>query len=163
MTGLTQKSDNYQRDVKMEYPALLEAGMHNMTLSDLKSVFVEPFDNIERRESLLKRFEVFIARLKDVPIKMEVWIDGSFATKKEHPGDIDLVVVCAQDDVNNLSLEKKLILQELFQDKKTTKLRYECDAYFAIDNMDDKSYWRGLFGFDRNEKPKGIARITVGA
>jgi predicted nucleotidyltransferase len=147
----------------MEYPALLEAGMHNMTILDLKSVFVEPFENIERRENLLIRFEAFITRLKDVPIKMEVWIDGSFATKKEHPGDIDLVVVCSQDEVNKLPLEKQLILKELFEDQKTTKLRYECDAYFVIDNINDKSYWRGLFGFDRNEKPKGIARIKLGA
>lgn len=134
-----------------------------MTLSDLKDVFVDPFENIERRESLLNRFEAFIARLKDVPINMEVWIDGSFATKKEHPGDIDLVVVCAQEEVNKLPIEKQLILKELFEDQKATKLRYECDAYFIIDNMNDKSYWRGLFGFDRNEKPKGIARIMVEA
>ncbi|MEH6652009.1 MAG: hypothetical protein V7707_18460 [Motiliproteus sp.] len=158
-----KKSAANQRDVEMEYPALLEAGMHNMTLSDLKSVFVEPFENVERREKLLNRFEEFIARLKDVPINMEVWIDGSFATKKEHPRDIDLVVVRAQDEVNKLPIEKQLILKELFQDQKTTKLRYECDAYFVIDNMNDKSYWRGLFGFDRNEKPKGIARIKVEA
>jgi len=71
--------------------------------------------------------------------------------------------VCSQDEVNKLPLEKQLILKELFEDQKTTKLRYECDAYFVIDNMNDKSYWRGLFGFDRNEKPKGIARIKVGA
>lgn len=147
----------------MEYPALLEAGMHNMTLSDLKSVFVDPFENVARRENLLNRFEAFITRLKDVPINMEVWIDGSFATKKEHPGDIDLVVVYDPEEVNKLPIEKQLILKELFEDQKTTKLRYECDAYFVIDNMNDKSYWRGLFGFDRNEKPKGIARIMVEA
>jgi hypothetical protein len=47
----------------MEYPALLGAGMHNMTLSELKSVFVDPFENIERRESLLIRFEAFIRQL----------------------------------------------------------------------------------------------------
>lgn len=146
----------------MDYPALLEPGMHNMTLSDLKSVFVDPFENVERREKLLGRFEAFISRLKDVPINMEVWIDGSFATKKENPGDIDLVVVCEQDEVNRLPIEKQLILKELFEDQKATKLRYECDAYFVFNDMHDKSYWRGLFGFDRNENPKGIARIKVG-
>ena len=147
----------------MEYPALLDAGMHNMTLSDLKSVFVDPFENIERREKLLIRFEAFVSRLNDVPIKMEVWIDGSFATTKEHPGDIDLVVVAEQDEVNSLPDDKKQILEELFNDQKITKLRYECDAYLIMNDMHDKSYWRGLFGFDRNEKPKGIARIMVEA
>jgi hypothetical protein len=147
----------------MEYPALLEAGMHNMTLADLKCVFVDPFENLERRKRLLERFEAFINRLKEIQINMEVWIDGSFATQKENPGDIDLVVVCSQDDVNNLPNEKKLILNELFGDQKSTKLRYECDAYFIINDMHDKSYWRGLFGFDRNETPKGIARIMVEA
>ena len=147
----------------MEYPALLKAGMHNMTLSELKSVFVDPFENVERRAALLDRFEVFVSRLNDVSINMEVWIDGSFVTIKDYPGDIDLVVVCNQNEVNGLSVDKKLILDELFIDQKTTKLRYECDAYFILDNINDKSYWRGLFGFDRNEKPKGIARIMVEA
>lgn len=147
----------------MDYPALLEAGMHNMTVSELRSVFVDPFENFERREKLLSRFEAFISRLKEVTIDMEVWIDGSFATKKEHPGDIDLVVVCKEVEVNQLSIEKQLILKELFEDQIATKLRYECDAYFVIDDMHDKSYWRGLFGFDRNENPKGIARIRVEA
>ena len=147
----------------MEYPALLEAGMHNMTLSDLRSVFVDPFEKIERRTELLGRFEAFVSRLNDVPINMEVWIDGSFATTKDYPGDIDLVVVCDKDEVNRLPQDKQKILEELFKDQKTTKLRYECDAYFVFDDMHDKSYWRGLFGFDREENPKGIARIMVEA
>lgn len=146
---------------KMEYPALLEAGMHNMTFSDLESVFVTPFESNERRKILLSRLAAFTERLKEVPIDMEVWIDGSFATAKENPGDIDLVVVCAETDVNNLPPEKHQILEELFGNQKHTKLRYECDAYFILDNFHDKSYWRGLFGFDRNEQPKGIARLKM--
>ncbi|MGI2897452.1 DUF6932 family protein, partial [Vibrio alginolyticus] len=75
----------------MAYPALLEAGMHNMTFTDLESVFVTPFEPNERRKALLSRLEAFTERLQEVPIDMEVWIDGSFATEKEKPGDIDLV------------------------------------------------------------------------
>lgn len=92
---------------KMEYPALLDAGMHNMTFSDLESVFVTPFESNERRKILLSRLAAFTERLKEVPIDMEVWIDGSFATAKENPGDIDLVVVCAETDVNNLPQKNK--------------------------------------------------------
>lgn len=147
--------------IKMEYPALLGAGMHNMTFSDLENVFVTPFSQNERRKALLSRLQAFTERLQEVPINMEVWIDGSFATIKESPGDIDLVVVCDEADVNNLQPEKRLILEELFSNQKYTKLRYECDAYFILDNFHDKSYWRGLFGFDRNEQPKGIARLKV--
>ncbi len=63
-----------------------------MTFSDLESVFVTPFESNERRKILLSRLAAFTERLKEVPIDMEVWIDGSFATAKENPGDIDLVV-----------------------------------------------------------------------
>lgn len=145
----------------MEYPALLEAGMHNMTFSDLESVFVTPFEPNDRRRTLLIRLEAFTKRLQEVPIDMEVWIDGSFATKKENPGDIDLVVVFAEEDVNKLPAEKLQILEELFGNQKHTKLRYECDAYFVLNNIHEISYWRGLFGFDRNEQPKGIARLKM--
>ena len=147
----------------MEYPALLEAGMHNITLSDMNTIFVAPFENPKRRKILLSRLESFVEKLQEISLDMEIWVDGSFATQKEHPGDIDLVVVCNEVSVNRLSDDKQKVLSELFGNQKTTKLRYECDAYFTMDDMHSTSYWRGLFGFDRDEHPKGIARLKIEA
>jgi len=129
----------------------------------MKKIFVDPFENKERRERLLNRFESFLTLLKSIPVNMEIWLDGSFATKKECPGDIDLVVICDIAHVNKLSIEKQNILRDIFQNHAETKLRYECDAYFILNDMHDKSYWRGLFGFDRDENPKGIARLKIEA
>jgi len=145
----------------MEYQPLLEAGIHNMAQADMHGIFVQPFKNPERRERLLLRLEALLTKLKEVPIRMEIWIDGSFATSKESPGDVDLVVVFEQNEVNNLATDHQTALLDIFSNQKTTKLRYECDVYFIMNDMHDKSYWRGLFGFDRNEKPKGIARLIL--
>lgn len=134
-----------------------------MSLNDMQRIFVEPFENKDRREQLLSRFQLFLNRLNEIPIKKEIWVDGSFATNKVNPSDIDLVVICNQDEVNNQSQEAKESLRELFSNQQETKLRYECDAYFIVDDLHDKSYWRGLFGFDRNEKPKGIAKLIIEA
>jgi hypothetical protein len=47
-------------------------------------------------------------------------------------------------------------------DKPSSKSRFGCDVYFApSDDSALRSYWRGWFGFDRDENPKGLARITV--
>ncbi len=147
----------------MEYPPIFEAGMHSINQSDMKGIFVLPFKNPEKREYLLSRFESFLEKLREFPIEMEIWVDGSFVTEKENPGDIDLVVVCQNEAVNSLPDDKQEGLIQLFRNNAETKLRYECDAYFILDDMHDKSYWRGLFGFDRNEVPKGIPRLKIGA
>jgi hypothetical protein len=75
----------------MEYRPLYQAGFKDINESDLKSVFVEPFENPERREYLLSRFSALLDRFKEVGISSEVWIDGSFSTEKPEPGDIDMI------------------------------------------------------------------------
>jgi len=144
----------------MEYPALLKAGMHDMTLLDMKNICVDAFNDSERREILFSRLKSYIGQFEEFSLDMEIWIDGSFVTKKINPSDIDLVVIFDEKSVNALSSEEQNTLKQLFE-KETIKIRYECDVYFIPNRIDDKSYWRGMFGFDKNENPKGIIRLNI--
>jgi hypothetical protein len=111
---------------------------------------------------IVERFLIFLSIVQDIGIKCEVWIDGSFVTQKPEPADIDVAVFADPNDVNNLSIGKQNLLMMLFGNNNETKLRYKCDVYFLLnDNTDLRSYWRGWFGFSREEKPKGIARLTI--
>jgi hypothetical protein len=145
----------------MEYKPLYQAGLKDINENDLKSVFVEPFDNTTRREYLLTRFGALIDRFKEVGISSEVWIDGSFSTEKPEPGDIDMIFFVDTQEVNSLPQEKQCILMEL-NDRNTSSIRYNCDV-FIVPNQDfnARSYWRGWFGFSRNEEPKGIIRMAI--
>ena len=40
------------------------------------------------------------------------------------------------------------------------KHNYLCDAYLLF--VDTNAYWRGLFGFNRQNEPKGIIKIQFG-
>ncbi|TXE14904.1 hypothetical protein ES692_17680 [Psychroserpens burtonensis] len=145
----------------MEHKPLYQAGFKDINESDLKSVFINPFENSERREYLLTRFGALLDRFKEAGIPSEVWIDGSFSTEKPEPGDIDMIFFVDNKEVNSLPQDKQRILMEL-NDRNISSIRYNCDV-FIIPNQDlnARSYWRGWFGFSRNEEPKGIIRMAI--
>lgn len=145
----------------MEFEPLHNAGFKDVDSTDLRDVFVAPFDNPERREYLLNRFEALIDRFKETGISSEVWIDGSFSTQKPEPGDIDMIFFIDANEANALDNEKKKILGEL-NNRKLSQIRYQCDV-FIVPNQDVnmRSYWRGWFGFNREEQPKGIFRLNI--
>lgn len=143
----------------MEFDPLLEPGFHDITIDSLESIFVQPFQNKERRLYLTERFKVLFEKFTELGIEAEIWIDGSYSTQKPEPGDIDLVFFYYPDQLNSLPEEKRVIVEELF-DNKITKIRYNCDVYYAPTTEPEwRSYWRGWFGFSRDENPKGIPRL----
>ncbi|USE35853.1 hypothetical protein [Endozoicomonas sp. SCSIO W0465] len=146
----------------MDYPPLFAPGMHSITLSDMPEIFVAPFKNSSRRAHLLHRFNAFLESLIDFPVAMEIWIDGSFSTHKENPGDIDLLVVADVYGVNRLPARQQQQLFNVFESNEAIRLRYECDVIFVTDLQEDHTLWQELYGLDRNDRPKGIPKIRIG-
>lgn len=146
----------------MEFDPLFEPGIHNIKMSEFHTYFVESFNPGNRRKYLVERFYALLERFNEVGINAEIWIDGSFCTKKEEPGDIDVIFFYDPIQVNSLLPEKQRILIELFNNPVESKLRYGCDLFFVPNNnLNQRSYWRGWFGFSREERPKGIARVFI--
>lgn len=144
-----------------EFEPLLEAGIHDITKSDLTNHFVTPFTNQEKRLKLIERFNYLLEKVEEIGISFEVWINGSFVTNKEEPNDIDVAFFFDPVAANSLPPDKKLLLKEVANNS-FSKYRYNCDVYFLPnDNINLRSYWRGWFGFTRTEKVKGFARITI--
>ena len=146
----------------MEYNPLFAPGMHSITLSEMPELFVTPFKDPSRRAHLLSRFKAFLESLKDFPVEMEIWIDGSFSTYKESPGDIDLLVVADVNGVNALSASQKQQLFDVFDSNETLRVRYDCDVIFVTDLQEDHNLWKEIYGLDRNDRPKGIPKIKFG-
>lgn len=146
----------------MEFDPLFEPGIVDITHENFYHSFVKPFDNPNQREYLLERFEIFLNQLRELEVSMEIWINGSFATKKPEPADIDLAIFLNPDEVNGLPEDKKNTLNDMVNSHEEIKLRYHCDTHFLLSSDDNmRSYWRGWFGFSRNENPKGIPRLII--
>lgn len=141
---------------------LFGAGIHSVEIDDLDKHFLAGFPDSETRGTLLNNLKAYINHLKSVGVHFEIWLDGSFTTSKINPNDVDMVILAPSADLNGLAPDKQETLYKLLQ-RDTIKQRLLCDVFFCVsDNQSQRSYWRGWFGFDRNEQPKGIVCIEVG-
>ena len=126
----------------------------------MNEIFVQPFNNKERRQYLTDRFRAFLEKFIELGLSAEIWIDGSYSTLEPEPKDIDIVIFYDPIQLNSLKDDKRLLVSELF-DNNVSKIRYNCDLYIApITDANLRSYWRGWYGYSRNEKPKGILRLN---
>ncbi len=145
----------------MEQEPLLKPGLHDIEAHELGNHFASDFPMSKTRPLLIDGLEQFIEKLKSLEIPIELWIDGSFTTNKLDPNDVDLVIFASETDVNTLDADKITLLRGLL-DRLSSKSKFGCDALFSVKEDDNgRSYWRGWYGFDRDENPKGIARIMV--
>ena len=88
--------------MKEEYPPLLEPSFHDVKSERLEVMFCAPFGNADRRQYLLQRLRVLMREVQDLGISYELWIDGSYATEKEDPNDIDILFVLDERELNEL-------------------------------------------------------------
>jgi hypothetical protein len=145
----------------MESIPLLEPGLHDFEIEEIGNHFLLDFPTSKTRKSLIEGLTAFIAHLADVGAPIELWIDGSFTTKKTDPNDIDLVIFSPAEVINKLPADKQALFQVL-TDRPSMKKSFGCDVLFCpSEDLSLRSYWRGWYGFDRNEQAKGIARVTV--
>ncbi len=147
---------------KQDFQPLLPAGFHHFDAETLQATFVTPFAESARRPLLLAGMLKFIDDLKELAITGELWFDGSFATIKNNPDDIDLVVVYDPESIEALSTEQQQKAGYLFH-QPSARAQYNCDVYCAPrSDVGLVSYWRGWFGFKRDGKtPKGIGLFTL--
>ena len=145
-----------------DFAPLFPPGFHEVARADLEAHFVNPFQSGERRAKLLDGLSALLAELEGLSIEWEVWLDGSFSTKKPDPSDIDVLVIADGVKIQALPLPLQHKLRALLLSPQITKIRYGCEVYFADAGDPNRiSYWRGWFGFSRNEIPKGIPRLKI--
>lgn len=145
----------------MEHDPLLPPGLHDVTEADLDNHFLSAFKDSATRPGLVAGLRAFILALRRVGIPCELWIDGSFSTQKLDPNDVDLVVFATKQHLDQLDPTKQQFFGELM-DRMSARRKFGCDVLFSVaENINDRSYWRGWYGFDRLERPKGIAKLMV--
>ena len=153
---------------KASYPPLLDSGFHTMNCEEIKELCVNTFPESKRRGMLYNNFQELLLGFNRINAIIhcisEIWVDGSFTTEKPEPDDIDILVVLDPLLLNQFPEEYHGAISQLL-DRKFVKLNYNIDVLPLHKNTTDydsmRSYWRGWFGFDRKESPKGLIRIYL--
>jgi hypothetical protein len=98
---------------KFDHPPLLAPGRHYKTLWDIKSLCVDDFPAYQRREHLYWILEEFVQSTLRHRIPCEIWIDGSFLTKKPQPSDLDAGLVIDASVHSKLDSTQKSFVDDL--------------------------------------------------
>lgn len=143
---------------------LLNPGFSEYKLEEVEKIFVKSCLESQTRKNIYNGFLIWLRQLLDICLPNEIWIDGSFATNKINPNDVDLVYFIEIEDY----MKNKTNIDQLRQ----LGLQNNCDTYIAfspnsllpdelnVEFINKRNYWRGQFGFDREDNPKGIIKIN---
>ena len=144
---------------------LLPAGLHTYDFLTFKEQFVTGFPSSQTRPVILGCLEHFVSAILSLCVPDEFWIDGSFTTTKVNPNDADLIIFVDYADFKKIhTLWAQLQQQHPYLDmyiacavnEKTKQILSPYD-YNEVVNL--RNYWRGQFGFDRQDNPKGIVKL----
>jgi hypothetical protein len=107
-----------------EYGHIFPHQIIELTLPEFQAFFVDGLSDQNHRRELFERYLVFVEDLKRAfQVPFIQWVDGSFITRKEFPGDIDVVTFLPYDVVT-----KKAVSVQHFI--KSAKKAYFVDAAF---------------------------------
>ena len=149
----------------------LPTGLHPATHDEIRDRCVN-FDawGREHREKLFSGYEKLIAALELVGLPTEHWIGGSFVSKAETPGDIDIVNYCDVQAYEGLPPELMAMIKRYFQGEETAK-HCHCDSYFVPmpppehrhkeEFLIVRAYWEKELGHDTEGRKKGIISRQV--
>ena len=145
----------------------LAPGFHDCTYNEFLSTFVENFPTSQRRLLIAKSLVDFSKEIYSIDIPYEFWVDGSYATTKVNPNDADIILFFQHQHIDKIMTLWPVLREKYagvldiyfgYAISPENKCAYSPQDYLQIVNM--RNYWRGQFGFDREDRPKGIIRLN---
>lgn len=118
----------------------------------------------------MRGLETIIEKVEQAHIRAEVWVNGSFLTHKENPGDSDIVFFIDSHVLDFGTPHQKEVLDWVRSDLRKD---YLCDSYvWALFSLGDqfsqdinevgRKLWLQRYGLSRGNDPKGIAVVMIG-
>ena len=139
-----------------------------MTLAEMRVALVDNIRGSRRRKPVMDGLETVIQKIIADKLEADVWIDGSFVTKKIDPDDSDILVVMKRDFYDRATIDQKNTINWLNTDLRTSHLchsqvLFECPNGHPEynDSVWWHAYWLRQFGFSRKDEPKGIVLIKT--
>ena len=135
----------------------LPRGIYLMTIEE----FEKEFGYTPHRKKLIDGLKTGMKDLQECGCSM-IFIDGSFVTKKNTPGDFDACWNTEGVDLNKLK-EKHEILLDFTYERKRQKEKY-CGEFFPAHfaaQLDPYTTYYHFFQKDKENNPKGIVQINL--
>ena len=127
-------------------------GLHDTSLEEVRTVL----GFTPRRNELIDGLEEYVRIWDRHEFLDYLVIDGSFATSKPDPGDIDLLLVA------NLSADSSGTFGDLLKsycyDRHFTQMEFGCEA-FVVFGSDELQDWLDFFGHDRQGNVRGLLQM----
>ena len=138
---------------------LLPEGIHDCSLEEIEARFGS-FQDSDRRIRLWAALQAFIGESKATGLGLALLVNGSFATAKPAPEDIDLILVlpAEHDFSRELSPAQYNVLSA-----QRVRRRHKLDLLVARSDSDQYRRYLRLFQQVRLEprKTKGILRVRL--
>ena len=139
---------------------LLPAGVHDCSLTEIR----QRLGTNPHRRRLIKLLSDFIS-VEVRPLHDEhIYIDGSFVTDKERPGDVDVTLALSQSSAGNIFLRALSIMQR----QEDFMEHYCVHCWISIPGISDFTAFFQYAGPKLAHKgltekhPKGILRLNDG-
>lgn len=154
---------------KLDYPPLFAMGFHPLSLSEIRSKCADAFPLSTTRRQIVSGLSEIVSRLEASGVAGDLWIDGSFATKKINPSDADVVLVCSEKEFESGSPEHREAVHFLISNLKKELL---CETYVLFTYPEDHDlhteflwnhgFYVGRWGWSGGNEPKGIISLKLG-
>jgi hypothetical protein len=145
---------------KLRKDGWLPVGIHDCTLEEIEKHFGR-FKRTDRRIQLFEKLQQLVRDAWQTGFVKEFFIDGSFTSAKDEPGDIDLIIVL--DSKTYLDPKNEMTFaDELALDEKRLSKRYQFDARTDVENS--PAYLKHLAFYQKikyTDVPKGILRLRL--
>ncbi|WP_342676914.1 DUF6932 family protein [Methanofollis sp. UBA420] len=146
----------------------LPEGIHKPSIPEFKQKYVLNFKKSASRKDIFARYTHYCNKMIQYDVADLQWLDGSYTTKKENPGDIDFVTHVDAIKVNSLKNDSDFVS---LLNHGEVKENYRCDTYFIFvypkedprysHTLAGKEYWIKWFGHDREMNPKGLIQFDL--
>ena len=147
------------------YPPLFPPGFSEITVEALESRFVAPGFDTPLRRRLTVQLRAFVMELARLGVHGDIWIDGSYATRKPDPHDVDVVLSITPAALQTLADENRDQLG-YYSDKDGrpyVRRKWQVDFYIMdATNHQRHGYYQRLFSNNPDQSNrKGIPFIRL--
>lgn len=136
-----------------------------MTIEALEGTFVNPVFDTPLRRRLTTQLRRFVNELGRLGVHGDIWINGSYATKKPDPRDVDVALSMSPMALRALADEhrQRLAYYGHEEGRPHVRNRWQVDFYlFDSTNPRRHEYFRELFSNNPDQaNQKGIPFIRL--
>lgn len=144
-----------------------------MKVEEIRTLCVIGFPVSKVRSEIMAGFQAIYERAASVGLEGEIWLDGSFLTRKIDPGDVDFIILTEAHFRDSGTPEQQEFIEWLIANENDPKLSFLChtdvvllyppDSPWVGLNESSKKHWEeNVYGFSvASREPKGIAVVAI--